>query len=193
MFSDAPGWLKGLGLVTVLVLVLGVGVQALQRLDPGQRPQSASADEPRPHQGEVHKVHEVNVPHPQELPDPLKGRFDRLAGMESEARARMLLTCFYEGHAVQDWIDDFIEKGQPGFATFRRGGIRIEPGDRTAEYRVSVEMLVRVGPNDLLVFSEWIVDSYLGRAVPMGKVSQTVVAGDVRALRQVVLDALNSR
>ncbi|MFP4053582.1 MAG: hypothetical protein ACLFV7_06945 [Phycisphaerae bacterium] len=182
-----------MGLVTALVLVLGVGVQALQRLDPGQRPQSASAEEAPPRQEEVHEVHEATIPHPEELPDPLQGRFDRLAGMERKARARMLLTCFYDGRAVQDWIDEFIEKGQPGVATFRRGGIRIEKGDRTAEYRVSVEMLVRIGPNDLLVFSEWIVDSYLGRAVPMGKVSQTVVAGDVRALRQIVLNALNSR
>jgi hypothetical protein len=188
MIADAPAWLKGLFLVTAVVLALGVGVQALRDIDPT----AVSADEEETDANDTSSAVDFSVPHidPNRLPDPLGQRFDRVAGLSPAARRRMVMAFAYEHKTIEEWIDRFIKMGHPGVATFRRGGVRVQPTDNEAEYRVSVELIVRAGPEDVMVFSDWIVDSYLGKAVPVGTVSSAVILGDVHQIRRIVRDAL---
>jgi hypothetical protein len=178
--------LKGLFLVTAVVLALGVGVHALRSIDP-----TAVSAEESDTQGSSATPIDYAIPHidPNTLPDPLRQRFDRLAGLTPQARRRMVMTFAYENKPIEDWIDRFIALGRPGVATFRRGGVRIEPTGNEAEYRVSVELIVRAGPEDVMVFSDWVVDTYLGRSVPVGKVSSAVVLGNIHPIRRIVRDA----
>jgi hypothetical protein len=190
MISDAPVWLKGLFLVTAVVLALGVGVQALRSIDPT----AVSADEdPNPDVNPTPSV-DLSIPHidPNELPDPLRQRFDRLAGLSPNARRRMVMTFSYENKPIEDWIDRFVAMGRPGVATFRRGGVRVRPSGNKAEYRVTVELIVRAGPEDVMVFSDWIVDTYLGKSVPVGTVSSAVILGNIHKIRLIVRDAMES-
>ncbi|MFP4141346.1 MAG: hypothetical protein ACOCVI_03335 [Planctomycetota bacterium] len=187
MIADAPVWLKGLFLVTAVVLALGVGVQALRRIDPT----AVSADDEINGDANYPSPIDFSIPHvdPNELPDPLGQRFDRIAGLSPNARRRMVMTFTYQNKPIEDWIDRFVAMGRPGVATFRRGGVRIRPTGNKAEYRVTVELIVRAGPEDVMVFSDWIVDTYLGKSVPVGTVSSAVILGDIHQIRVIVRDA----